>query len=582
VKSGVFFFPLIPCYSRLINSEGGKLLHTQDIHPLIHKILAKRGLSEEQMQEFFSWDLKTLPLLTTMKDMDRAAQRITEAITNNEKIGIFGDYDADGITSCALFFHFFKSLNVPATLFRPDRLTEGYGLHPASIDEALSQGISLLLTVDCGISSFEAAEAAKTRNLTLIITDHHQQATPELPHCFALVNPNRADENPDSPLKALAGVGVAFAVCVKVRELLLSQGKECPSVYPLLPFVAIGTIADVAVLNNVNLKLVRHGLKQIPTCPYPGILCFFTPEERETFISSEKISFQIAPMINSKGRLGNAEASLKLLIAPTFELAYHYKNILNESNIQRKTIQKEIFEQAKKQILENMPADFVCSFAYRPDWHEGVVGIVASKLVDTFKMPAFVLTNASEAGFVKGSARSAGAISLIEGLASMPEIFTKFGGHTSAAGFTLKKENLPLFKEKIQTWLKSFAPLARTQNDFFDIDISFDEISPELARALEGMEPFGNGNPRPVFRAYDFMLDDYKIIKDLHVRWTFTKPKAQRKLEGMSFNFVGKWNTPTPDEILGKKRLPSGVQFTLDINRFRGNEILRTNIEKFL
>ena len=242
------------------------------LHPVIKSLFLKRGLNQNQQEEFLSWDLKSLPELTDLQDITKAAQRIKKSMSYGKKIGVYGDYDVDGTTSCALFWQFFKSLNYEnVVLIQPSRFVEGYGLHKSSIDDALSQDIDLLITVDCGITNTEAALYSKEKGLDLIITDHHTDACEAMPEAYAIVNPNRRDEPENSPLKTLAGVGVAFCVCLEVKNLLESEGKVCPSLYPLLEYVAIGTICDLAKLTPVNLKLVRHGLKKVKESSFLGV-----------------------------------------------------------------------------------------------------------------------------------------------------------------------------------------------------------------------------------------------------------------------------------------------------------------------
>ncbi len=267
-----------------------KKVHTSgEIHPVVLNLLKKyfeekkeSGSFESYLADFFSWDLKSLPELTDLKDLTKAAERIILAIQRHEKIGIFGDYDVDGTTSCALFHFFFKSINYPVAIYQPGRFKEGYGLNPSSVLEAAKDNIKLLITVDCGITSDVAAVTALAEGIDLIVTDHHNDTLPEMVKAFAIVNPNRRDEKGASELKALAGVGVAFCLCLEVRNLLLKRGEACPSLYPLLQFVAIGTISDLAPINSVNRKLVRHGLKQMPKTEFCGIKVFLKPDERNS------------------------------------------------------------------------------------------------------------------------------------------------------------------------------------------------------------------------------------------------------------------------------------------------------------
>jgi single-stranded-DNA-specific exonuclease len=350
------------------------------LHPALQRLLAKRGLTGEEARQFLSWNLKDIPDITQLKDMAKAAERIIQALKNGEKIGVYGDYDVDGTTSCALLYHFFQILKTPIEMFQPSRFVEGYGIHPVSIDNALEKNVQVLISVDCGISNIETADYAQQRGVDLIITDHHRDAAAHIPRAFAVINPNRRDEDLSSELTSLAGVGVAFALAVKVRELLIQQGQEIPSLYPLLCYVAVGTICDLAYLSPLNLKLSRHGLKQLSQTPYAGLRVFFTEDELKAGINSEKISFHVGPMINSKGRLDHPERALQLLCSSTIEEArLHYQH-LEISNRDRRIIQAEVVEEAKHEVKKHLTSSSVINVVYAPHWHEGVVGIVASKL----------------------------------------------------------------------------------------------------------------------------------------------------------------------------------------------------------
>ena len=557
---------------------------TTQLHPIVSKLLIKRGITDEQVSNFFSWDLKALPDLTNLIDIEKTADRICKAIANEEKIGIYGDYDVDGTTSCALFWHFFQMLGVEVELFQPSRFVEGYGVHPGSIENAIDKGVKVLITVDCGITNLETAEYAKDRDIDLIITDHHKDAREHLPQAYAVVNPNRRDEPLDSELKFLAGVGVAFAVCLAVKNKLAEQGKEIGSIYPLLQFVAVGTICDLAKLSPMNLKLTRHGLKQIPKTYYSGIASFFTQEDRNfDVIPSEKIAFYVGPLINSKGRLDHPEKALNLLIAKDYKEAFANYSHLEISNRERKIIQKEVFDEAKQKVIKKIKSDHILSsIVYEPHWHEGVIGIVASKLVETFEVPAMVFTNAEQDGVIKASCRSAGDLNLYECLKKCEDLFIKFGGHRAAAGLSMPKENFEAFKQRMNSLLSDVPEIERTVQDHYDLYIKFNDINKRLVKDLEHMEPFGMGNERPVFRMTDARLESYTILKDVHVKWTFVSESLPgQKISGISFNFIGKWNTLLPDEIYQEQENEGlTVQFQIGINRFRGNEIIQLMVDK--
>lgn len=555
-----------------------------DLHPVIVRLLQKRGLSPKDIENTLSWNLKDLPDLTQMKDLQKASSRLIRAISEEEKIGVYGDYDVDGTTSCALLWHFFKMLNIEIEVFQPSRFIEGYGVHNSSIDAAIEKNVKVLMTVDCGITSVSTAEYAKDK-LDLIITDHHTDAAPSMPEAYAVINPSRRDEPINSPLKPLAGVGVAFVLALQIKNDLMKMGTEIPSLYPLLQFVAIGTISDLARMTPLNLKLTRHGLKQIPTTQYPGIRSFFKSEELNVpVVSSEKISFHVGPHINSKGRLDHPDRALRLLISDNFsECREHYTH-LEVANRDRKFIQSEVFEEAKKDVISSIEdEEILINILYRPHWHEGVIGIVASKLVETFEVPAIVFTDAEQSGVIKASCRSAGELSIFELLHECRDLFLKFGGHKAAAGLSMKRENLPLFKSQMSSLLKNIPKTLRMKMNSFDLEIGIEEINARLLKNLDQLEPFGPGNERPVFRMKNAFIQSYKTMKDSHVRWVFSGTQSKISLQGISFNYLGKWNELTPEELMDLQK-SSGitVQFTLGINRFNGNETIQLMVERIL
>ncbi|MFA7614453.1 MAG: DHHA1 domain-containing protein, partial [Candidatus Caldatribacteriota bacterium] len=333
----------------------------------------------------------------------------------------------------------------------------------------------------------------------------------------------------------------------------------------------------------LNLRLTRHGLKQIPKTEYPGIRAFFAPEELNVeMMSSEKISFHVGPHINSKGRLDHPERALKQLISTSDKEAREHFMHLELANRDRKIIQKEVFDEAKEMVIKNLSrGEHLISIVHRPHWHEGVIGIVASKLVETFGVPAIVFSNAEENGIIKASARAAGELNIFELLQNCSDLFIKFGGHKAAAGLSMPYENLGAFIERMNEQLRQIPEPLRVQTDSFDIDIDLEEISPGLVKDLERLEPFGPGNERPIFRMKNAKIQSFRIMKDLHVRWMFSSEKAKLNLQGVSFNYIGKWNEPSPEELFQYQN-DNGliVQFSLGVNRFNGNESIQLMVDK--
>lgn len=553
-----------------------------ELNPVLVRLFKKRDFSPLAVQDMLSWNLKDLPELTKMIDLEKASERLIRAMSENETIGVYGDYDVDGTTSCALLWHFFKMLGVTIEVFQPSRFIEGYGIHPSSIDVALEKGVKVLMTVDCGISNVATADYAKGK-LDLIITDHHRDAAPTLPEAYAVINPSRRDEPEESLLRPLAGVGVAFALALQIKNDLAKKGTETPSLYPLLQFVAIGTISDLARMTPLNLRLTRHGLKQIPTSQYPGIKTFFNPEDlKVSMISSEKIAFHVGPHINSKGRLDHPDRALRLLIADTIaECREHYTH-LEVANRDRRVIQNEVFEEAKKDVISLLSGEeLLINIMYRPHWHEGVIGIVASKLVETFEVPAIIFTNAEEDGVLKASCRSAGELNIFELLDQCKDLFIKFGGHKAAAGLSMRRENLPEFRARMKNLLKNIPSSLRTKTRTFDIEVGIEEITAQLLGDLDKMEPFGPGNEKPVFRMKNAVIQSYRIMKDAHVRWTFSGLKSKTSVQGISFNYLGKWNEMSPEELFElQAKAGLTVQFTLGVNRFNGNTTIQLMVDK--
>jgi single-stranded-DNA-specific exonuclease len=556
-----------------------------ELNPVVVRLFKKRGFSPQEVQEMLSWNLKDIPDLTQLKDLHKASARILQAISAGERIGVYGDYDVDGTTSCALLWHFFKMLDLEVDIIQPSRFVEGYGVHPSSIDAAVEKEIKVLITVDCGITNSATADYALGK-LDLIITDHHRDGAPEMPKAFAVINPCRRDEPADSPMKALAGVGVAFALALQIKNDLTSRGTEIPSIYPLLQFVAIGTISDLARMTPVNLRLTRHGLKQIPNTQYPGIRAFFAAEElKASSIPSERISFHVGPHINSKGRLDHPDRAFRLLIAQDIEETREHYTHLEVANRDRRLIQAEVFEEAKRDVVKNLSGDELLScILYQPHWHEGVIGIVASKLVETFEVPAMVFTNSEDENIIKASCRSAGVLNIFDLLEKCQDLFIKFGGHKAAAGLSMKKENFAIFKSRMNELLRPIPAPLRTKAISFDVELDIEEITAGLLKDLEKLEPFGPGHEKPVFRMKNALIQSYRIMKDAHVRWNFAGHKNTRAiLQGVSFNYIGKWNEASPDELF-QQQAKDGltVQFTLGLNRFQGNETIQLMVGRLI
>ncbi len=552
-------------------------------------------MTEEEIHNFFNGSLSVLPSFYEMKDMPKAAEFLAGAILEKKQIGIYGDYDVDGTTSCALLIHFLKLCegNENIHALQPSRFKEGYGLHESSIDDAIAKGIEILITVDCGITAVSPAAYAKEKNLTLIITDHHQDIAPTLPDAFAVINPNRRDDG-HPQLGAIAGVGVAFALSVCIRQELMKRGKTIPSLYPLLAFVGLGSLADLAKLNFVNRLLVGHGLRAMEKTPYPGVRLLYEtygPSTKE-YIKSDMVGFGIGPLINAKGRMEHPESALKLL---TSHDEVECQNLLQELQIinqQRKDKQKQMAEEAIK-IVEretNSGEHSHSIVVYRSDWHEGVIGIVASKLVDHFAKPALVFAkDAHTQGLIKGSARAPKGFNIFQYLELIKPLFHKFGGHSAAAGMTLPEDSLLDLKVQLnQVIEKDFPTGVPSLLVDPDLEIQFEDITFEFFMALQTLEPFGNGNPAPIFKIKDIVLEDFTILRGGHLQWMLGNGKTgfgKRAIKGISFFYLSRPGKMGPQQLLdlqNKQKIKLNVIAKISENIYREKRSLQLEVMDFI
>lgn len=573
-----------------LNHSLSPLLVQNSLNPFVLQWLEKIGSSYEQYNSLISWDLKSLPPFYELKDMTKAVDRIMMAIEKNEAIAIFGDYDVDGTTSCALLFRFFQKIHYTVKLYQPSRFVDGYGLHPVSVEQAHKDGIKLLITVDCGTSSHAAAEKALQLGLDLIITDHHKDAASTQPKSFALINPNRRDEQ-EGPMQALAGVGVAFALSICLRERLLFLGKKVESLYDLLPYVAIGTIGDLAPLNSMNLILCRHGFKALLQTKDLGLLRFMEKKEFSLeYLESELVSFFIGPMINSKGRLDHPEVALKLLITNQPDDVNKHFEILHLTNQQRKKIQQDVFQEAKADAAEELLTNnhLPALILYRPKWHEGVIGIVASKLVEEFNRPALVFTNSDQPGLIKASVRTALGIDIFSALKTHEQYFKKFGGHKAAAGLTIEFKNFEAFKQSfLQYFSEQYLTINPDDHQHQLLPIDFQDIDGKLLADIYKLAPFGQAHPMPKWRIGGFKISHYEILKENHVKWHFTSldqslsSNFKKTITGISFNFF-KNHPPSILNDLKNSKENIFIDGWIKVNQFRGTSHLQLLVDRLI
>lgn len=473
-----------------------------DIDPFCSLLLVSRGITDDsEIFDFFSKECR-LSSPFEIKDMDKAVERIRRAIEQKEKILIYGDYDADGVTSTALLYLYLKSENADVSTYIPDRNSEGYGLNLDAVKEISENGVKLIITVDNGISAFSEAEYISALGMDLVITDHHK-ASQNIPQAVAVVDPHRYDCPSD--FKLWAGVGVAFKLVCALSD---KTTEELLDLYSDL--VTIGTIGDIVSLTGENRAIVKHGLKLLNNTHRPGIKALKKisgVDGKE--INASTVAYSLVPRINAIGRITTAEEAFRLLVSESDSKAMPYAQMVDSSNVTRQDIEKLISGEAEVQIRDNpdMLHDRVLIFSGK-DWHGGVIGIVAARLTQKYGKPCLVITdNGKEA---KGSGRSIEGFSLYDAISSASHLLNHFGGHTLAAGFGMDSENLPAFKKAVQDYAKTVdMPFATVD---LDCRLKPEFISADVLDVISQLEPFGAGNPQPLFGLFGMTLSSVQPI----------------------------------------------------------------------
>lgn len=483
-----------------------------NVSPLVAALLIARGYStEESAQKFLnpSYDQLHDPLL--LKGMRDAVDRVMRAVNSGEKILIWGDYDVDGTTGTVLLRAALKMLGAETGFHVPNRFTEGYGINIPALERAKSNGFTLAISVDCGIRSFEPLEWAKENGLDVIVTDHHLSDEGRgNPPAFAVVNPNQPGcEYPD---KNLAGVGVAFKLA---HALLRENGKE-QHVPSFLKIAAIGTIADIMQLTGENRAIVSLGLKDLTSTRNPGLKALMEVSECRSEMTSYHIGFRIAPRINAAGRMDVAHHVVELFEAQDFNKARQLAELLDSRNRERQTVQKQITELALLQATESSGHNFVVVAG--EGWHRGVIGLAASKIAERLYRPTIVLS--IEDGYAHGSARSVANYHLLNALESCPELFEQFGGHAAAAGMKIKADNIPLLRERLNAHgSEHFSGDDLMPELKIDALVSSKTLDLKLVDELGKLEPFGAGNPKPVFLTRDlYLCGEPFVMKEKHLK----------------------------------------------------------------
>lgn len=537
------------------------------VQPLIAALLISRGFdTEEKAQHFLNPSVEDLhdPLL--LKGMREAADRIHRAIDDREKILVWGDYDVDGTTGTVLLRRALKMLGAETGFHVPNRFTEGYGVNIPALEQAKADGFTLCITVDCGIRSFEPCAWAKQNGMDVIVTDHHlSDESLGNPDAFAVVNPNQTGcQYPD---KHLAGVGVAF----KLAHVLLREKGLERYVPAFLKIAAIGTIADIMKLHGENRAIVALGLKDLPTTKNPGLRALMDVAECREEMTSYHIGFRIAPRINAAGRMDVARHVIELLEAEDEKEAKRLAHLLDSRNRERQQVQQKITELALYETHNIDQQRFVVVSG--EDWHRGVIGLAASKIAERLYRPTIVLS--AENGYAHGSGRSVGDFHLLKALESCADLFEQFGGHAAAAGMKIKVENIQALSERLNDYaINIISEQELTPVLSIDAPVSSRTMNLALVDALAAFEPFGAGNPKPVFVTGGLTLrDEPFVMKEKHLKLKLHDGE-RRLFEAVWWDGVerSKGRTPRTGQSIE-------IAYTPEANVWQGNRSLQLVVE---
>lgn len=487
--------------------------------PLAAAALCARGIdTPEAARAFLETDPAKLHDPMLLPDMAKARDTIRRAIEQGKKIAVFGDYDVDGVTSTCVMTRVLRSLGADVRHYIPDRLSEGYGLSMGAMDRLAQDGIGLIVTVDSGVSAFEEIARARELGMEVVVTDHHE-CREELPDANAVVNPKRADSI--YPFAELAGVGVAF----KLASALAGDGQQRAVLEQYADLVALGTVADVMPLVGENRIIVAAGLRRMAETQNVGLsMLLHESGQQGKRLTASTISFILAPRINAAGRLGHADMAAELFLTDDPRRAQTLAMALCEQNKQRQATENQILEQALQKLRrEYDPLEDQVIVLAGEEWHHGVIGIVSSRICDRYACPTVLI--ALEDGIGKGSGRSVKGFNLYEALCDSAPLLERFGGHELAAGLTIREENIQQFHENMEVWAREHVnPQELMPILHIDCPIAPEFISTEATRGLDVLEPFGMGNPQPVFSMCDLLVEEITpISSDRHVRLTLSK-----------------------------------------------------------
>lgn len=550
--------------------EKVELLANQlNVDELIATLLIQRGIENfEEARAFFRPDLSDLHNPYLMKDMDKAVARIEKAIHDGENILVFGDYDVDGTTAVSLVSSYLKSYYSNVATYIPDRYGEGYGISFKGIDFADDNGFSLIIALDCGIKSIEHVAYANAKNIDFIICDHHRPGS-ELPNAIAVLDPKREDCS--YPYDELCGCGIGFKLIQALGE---NRNQTINDLILYLDLVATAIGADIVPITGENRILAKFGLDVINTNPRPGIKVLIQNVKKKVLTITDVV-FIIAPRINAAGRIKHGNEAVSLLTEYNIVQAEQFASEIEQYNTDRRVLDRQITVEALAQIIDNDETNRFTTVVYQEDWHKGVIGIVASRLTETYYRPTLVFTKSGDK--LAASARSVKDFDVYNALEACSEHLEQFGGHMYAAGMTIKEENYLNFKNAFEKVVEAtITPELLLPEISVDAEIDFADISPKLIRILSQFEPFGPQNMSPVFLTKNVKDTGYAkpLGKDNeHVR-LFIKQNGSEGIGAIGFNLGSKLE-------LTKNQKPFEMVYHLDENEFHGNITLQLRLKDF-
>ncbi len=560
-------------YSELSDEEKQlkeQLAHELSINPILSQLLVQRGITNfEEARAFFRPDLNNLHDPFLMKDMDLAVKRLTKAMQLNEKILIYGDYDVDGTTSVSLVYRFLIKFYSNLDFYIPDRYNEGYGISMKGIKFAEDNGFSLVIALDCGIKAIEKVKHAKTLGIDFIICDHHNPDD-ELPPAAAVLDPKRVDCS--YPYKDLSGCGVGFKF---MQAFALENNINFDNLTPLLDLVALSIASDIVPITGENRILASYGLKQLNSNPSMGVKAIIEVcDLKHKEITISDIVFKIGPRINASGRMKLASEAVELLVSKDKDFAMKKSSTINRYNEDRKNLDKSITDDAISLIRDDKSFEGRKSIVvYKPDWHKGVIGIVASRLSEEYYKPSVVLTESN--GFASGSARSVSGFDLYKAVESCKDLLENFGGHMYAAGLTMKVENVEEFSRRFEEYVAAHIEEDQTYPQIYiDSVIQFKDITPKFFRILKQFAPFGPGNMKPVFeskRVFDYGSSRLVGRDQSHLKLELIDDSSESVISGIAFR-MHQFN----DHL--KALNPLDICYTIEENNYNNNTTIQLMI----